>query len=56
VRAIPTGFVFQSSVMFDDVLSEFDLSFFDIHTSEDEFSGETLSYFITSYLERFPRI
>ena len=32
------------------------LDFYELDISEEEFGWETLSYFITSYLERFPKI
>ncbi len=43
----------QSYVRMDEVLSELSLHFDNLGL-EDEFESESLSYFITSYLERFP--
>ena len=40
----------------DDFLDHMKISFYDLDISEEEFSGEMLSYFITSYLERFPKM
>jgi len=39
----------------DEFLEKMAVSFYEIGVSEDEFGGETLSYFITSHLERFPK-
>jgi hypothetical protein len=40
----------------DEFLEKLNLNFYDLSILEEEFGGETLSYFITSYLERFPKI
>lgn len=45
--------VCQSYVRMDELLSELSLHFDNLGI-EDEFESESLSYFITSYLERFP--
>jgi hypothetical protein len=39
----------------EEVLGRFDLEFDDIEMEESVFSGETIWYFIMSYLERFPK-
>ena len=44
----------EASVMFEDVLQLFNIEFKDLGLAEKEFDGETLSYFLTSKLERFP--
>ncbi len=44
----------EASVMFEDVLQLFNIEFKDLGFAEKEFDGETLSYFLTSKLERFP--
>ncbi len=49
------AYIFQSHLTMDEFLEEIGLSFYDLDISEEEFSWETLSYFITSYLERFPK-
>lgn len=38
----------------DELFDHLGLDFAHVGISEDAFSGETLSYFITSFLERFP--
>lgn len=48
-----SGVICQSYVRMDELLSELELHFEDIGIAE-EFEAETLSYFITSYLERYP--
>ena len=46
--------IVQSFVRIDEFLSESKLSFEEIWLNEKEFDGETLSYLITTLLERFP--
>lgn len=50
------AYIFQSHLTMDEFLKEIWVSFYDLDISEEEFSWETLSYFITSHLERFPKI
>lgn len=38
----------------DELLDHLGLDFVHVGISEDTFGGETLSYFVTSFLERFP--
>lgn len=38
----------------DELLDHLGLDFAHVGISEDSFGGETLSYFVTSFLERFP--
>ena len=46
--------VVQADVLLEDILDDIALSFHDLPIDEGEFSGETISYYITSELERFP--
>ena len=46
--------IVESDVLFEEVLDKLNLEYSDIWISEEEFSGETLSYMITEKLERFP--
>ncbi|MCK9467095.1 MAG: hemolysin family protein [Candidatus Absconditabacterales bacterium] len=56
IRADDNGsYLFQSEVRVEEVLERFDLDFDDIELEESAFSGETIGYFIMSYLERFPK-
>ena len=48
-------YVVDSTVLLEDVLELFDLSISDLGFDEKEYDGVTLSYFITDYLERFPK-
>lgn len=50
------AYIFQSHITMDDFLEKMWLDFYELDISEKEFGWETLSYFITSYLERFPKI
>lgn len=54
IKKFNDGFYVQSFVRLDEVLNILKLDFNDINISEEEFDGETISYFITSHLERFP--
>jgi CBS domain containing-hemolysin-like protein len=49
------GFLFQSEVRVEEMLNKFELDFDDVWLDEKEMSWETLSYFVTSYLQRFPK-
>jgi CBS domain containing-hemolysin-like protein len=49
------SYLFKSEVRIDEVLDQFDIEFDDVWLDYGEFSGETLWYFVMSYLERFPR-
>lgn len=49
------AYIFKSHITMDEFLEKMAVSFYEIGVSEDEFGGETLSYFITSHLERFPK-
>ncbi len=56
IRAYENGsYLFHSEVRVEEVLGRFDLEFDDIEMEESVFSGETIWYFIMSYLERFPK-
>jgi len=56
VRSDGNGwYLFQSEVRIDDLLDKFELEFDDVWLDEKEMGWETLSYFVTSYLERFPK-
>lgn len=48
-------YFFQSEVRVEEMLDKFELEFDEVGLDEKEFGGETLSYFVTSYLKRFPR-
>jgi len=50
------AYIFQSHLTMDEILEKLWLHFYDLGISEEEFSWETLSYFITSHLERFPKV
>jgi putative hemolysin len=50
------AYIFQSHITMDEFLEKIGLQFYELDISEKEFSWETLSYFITSYLERFPKV
>lgn len=47
-------YIVQGSVLLDDILEKIGLHWHEIEITESDYSGETLSYFITSELERFP--
>ncbi len=49
------SYLFQSEVRIDEVLEKFNLEFEDVDIDESAFSGETIWYFIMSFLERFPK-
>lgn len=49
------SYVIESSIVIDDILEEFNLTFESIGLHEKEFSWETVSYLITHKLERFPK-
>jgi len=48
-------YIVDSTILFEDVLDLFWLSISDLWFDEKEYDGVTLSYFITDYLERFPK-
>ena len=48
-------YLVDSTVLFEDVLDLFGLKISDLGFDEKEYDGVTLSYFITDYLERFPK-
>lgn len=50
------AYIFQSHITMDEFLEKIWIQFYELDISEEEFSWETLSYFITSYLERFPKV
>jgi putative hemolysin len=56
IKKIWWSYVFQSHITMDDFLDKINLSFYELGISEEEFSWEILNYFITSYLERFPKM
>lgn len=47
-------FIVQSHVLMDEVLEIFNLDFDNVNIDAHEFNWETISYFITAELERFP--
>lgn len=49
------SYLFKSEVRIDEVLEKYNLEFDDVGLDDWEFSGETLWYFMMSYLERFPK-
>ncbi|HRX64144.1 MAG TPA: hemolysin family protein [Candidatus Absconditabacterales bacterium] len=49
------GYLFQSEVRVDEMLAKFGLEFENVGLDEKEFGGETLGYFVTSCLQRFPK-
>ncbi len=49
-------YLIDPSIVIDDILDEYNLSFEDIWIEEMEFSGETVSYLITHTLEGFPNL
>lgn len=40
--------------MFGDILKIFHIEYADVGISEEKFDGETVSYFVTSYLQTLP--
>lgn len=50
------SYIFQSHITMNEFLDTLWIHFYDLWISEEEFNWETLSYFITSHLERFPKI
>lgn len=48
------SYIVQGSVLIDDLLEHINLTWNDIGLEEQAYSGETVSYVITSELERFP--
>ena len=48
-------YLFQSEVRVEEMLEKFELEFDEVWLDEKEFWWETLSYFVTSELERFPK-
>lgn len=48
-------YLFQSEVRVEEMLDKFELEFEDVWLDEKELWWETLSYFVTSHLERFPK-
>ena len=48
-------YICQSYVRMDELLSELGIQFEELNL-DDEFEAETLSYFITSHLERYPQV
>lgn len=48
------SYIVQWSVVFDDLLDHIGLSWQDTGLDENDYSGETVAYVITSELERFP--
>jgi len=55
IKKFNDWFYVQSFVRFDEILDKFKIDFKDVNISEEEFEWETISYFITSHLERFPK-
>ena len=51
-----TSWIVSSFVRIDEFLEESKLTFEELWLDENEFDGETLSYLITSILERFPSV
>ena len=51
-----TSWIVSSFVRIDEFLEESKLTFEELWLDESEFDGETLSYLITSILERFPSV
>lgn len=49
------SYLFQSEVRVEEMLDKFDLEFEDVWLDEKDFDWETLSYFIISQLQRFPK-
>ena len=49
-------YVVISTILLDYILKVFDLNISDLWYDEKDYSGETLSYFITDILERFPNM
>ncbi len=54
VKDAKNSYIIQPHVRVEEVLGKFNLDFDMVGLSEEEFDGETISYFITSHLERFP--
>ncbi len=54
VKDAEHSYIVQPHVRVGEVLEKFNLDFDMVGIAEEEFDGETLSYFITSHLERFP--
>ncbi len=49
------SYLFQSEVRVEEMLANFDLEFEDVWLDEKELDWETLSYFLVSWLKRFPK-
>ena len=48
-------YIVDSTILLEDALELLNLSILDLGFDEKEYDGVTLSYFITDYLERFPK-
>jgi len=46
--------IVESDVLFEEILEKLEIDYEDLWLSQDEYSGETLSYMITEKLQRFP--
>ena len=54
IQSVQSGLLIQADTTIDEMLSEIELDYHDVDIEEIEFGSETISYFITSQLERFP--
>ena len=56
IKKVEDQFIVQWFVRVDDVMESLDIEFEHIGLEEAEYEGETISYFLTTYLERFPKV
>ena len=54
IKISENEYIVKSTILLEEALSLFDLDIKDLWYDEKEYDGETLSYFITDILERFP--
>lgn len=55
VQELANWYLMQADITIDDMLDELGLDFIDLWIDEKEYGWETISYYITSILERFPK-
>jgi len=55
IQELEDWYLMQADITIDEMLDEIGLDYLDLDINEQEFGAETLSYFITSTLERFPK-
>ncbi len=55
VQKLKDSYLIQAEITVDELLEVVQLDYLDLDINQKEFGGETISYFITSQLERFPK-